>query len=123
MAVLIVDDVRLNRLTLAKALEPRPVLHAGDASEALELFFTQRPEVVLLDLGLPIVDGVGILKVIRLADERRKGHTPVIIVSGQGTSERVRQAIDLGVEGFLVKPVDATSLCTKVEALLSQAGP
>ncbi len=107
---LIVDDVRINRLSLAKAIEPFPVAHAADVSEALESFYRSRPTVILLDLGLPGVDGLTLLKIIRRQDERDGGLTPVVVVSGEGTKERVRETAAMNVQGFFVKPVDSANL-------------
>jgi len=119
--VLIVDDVRINRLSLAKAVEPAPVVHAADAAEALESFFRERPAVLLLDLGLPGVDGLTLLKIVRLQDERDGRLTPVVVVSGEGTKERVRETAALNVQGFFVKPVDAAALSKLVHSVLPKA--
>lgn len=114
---LIVDDVRINRLSLAKAIDPMPAVHAAGAAEALESFFQERPAVILLDLGLPDVDGVTLLKIVRQQDERDGRLTPVVVVSGEGTKERVREIASLNVQGFFVKPVDAAALRELIRSL------
>lgn len=120
-SVLIVDDVRVIRLAVASALDPIPVLHAGDAAEALEQFFRGEPAVVLLDITLPEVDGLTILKIIRQHDRRRGRETPVVMVSGEGTADRVREAVALGIQGFLVKPLKPETLVAKVKEQLENA--
>ncbi|RMG88393.1 MAG: response regulator [Candidatus Dadabacteria bacterium] len=116
-AVLVVDDVRVNRLMLVKGLAPLPAIEAEDAAEALRLFFEQQPAVVILDLGLPEVDGVTLLRIIRQHDRRLGQETPVIVVSGEGTREHVVELARLGIHGFFVKPVNPAKLAEKVREL------
>jgi len=120
--VLVVDDVRVNRLMIAKGLAPIPTMEAEDAAQALELFFTKRPAVVLLDIGLPEVDGVTLLRIIRQHDRRTGGHTPVVVVSGEGTRQHVVDAARLGVEGFFVKPLEPADLAQRVRELWPCSG-
>ncbi len=115
--VLVVDDVRVNRLMLLKALAPIPAVEAEDAAQALDLFFTRRPAVVLLDIGLPEVDGITLLRVIRQQDRRAGVHTPVVVVSGEGTRQHVMTTARLGVDGFFVKPVEPGDLAQRVREL------
>ncbi len=120
--VLVVDDVRVNRLMIAKGLAPIPTVEAEDAAQALELFFTKHPAVVLLDIGLPEVDGVTLLRIIRQHDRRTGGHTPVVVVSGEGTRQHVVDAARLGVEGFFVKPLEPAELAQRVRELWPRSG-
>ncbi|GAB4271158.1 MAG: hypothetical protein Kow0092_25780 [Deferrisomatales bacterium] len=115
--VLVVDDVRMNRLMLVRALAPIPTLEAEDAAQALRLFVERDPSVVLLDLGLPEVDGLAVLRIIRLDDRRRGRETPVVVVSGEGTRERVVAAARWGIHGFFAKPVDTAELARRVAEL------
>ncbi len=117
MPVLVVDDVRVNRLTLVRAIRPFPTVEAEDGAEALEILFRDRPEVVLLDLGLPGVDGVDVLRLIRMYDRRRGGLTPVVVVTGEGTADRVKSVAALNVQGFFIKPIDPPSLVEKIRSL------
>ncbi|NOY45282.1 MAG: response regulator [Deltaproteobacteria bacterium] len=121
-SVLVVDDVRVNRLMLVKGLAPIPTIQAEDAAQALELFFTKRPAVVLLDIGLPEVDGVTLLRIIRQHDRRSGQHTPVVVVSGEGTRQHVMETARLGVEGFFVKPVEPADLAQRVRELWPKSG-
>ncbi|WP_025321917.1 response regulator [Deferrisoma camini] len=120
--VLVVDDVRVNRLMIAKGLAPIPIVEAEDAAQALELFFTKHPAVVLLDIGLPEVDGVTLLRIIRQHDRRTGGHTPVVVVSGAGTRQHVVETARVGVEGFFVKPLEPTELAQRVRELWPKSG-
>ncbi|GAB4246812.1 MULTISPECIES: response regulator [Deferrisoma] len=121
-AILVVDDVRVNRLMLVKGLAPLPAIEAEDAAEALRLFFERRPAVVVLDLGLPDVDGVTLLRIIRQHDRRFGQETPVVVVSGEGTREHVVELARLGIHGFFVKPVNPAKLAEKVRELWPGAG-
>lgn len=77
------------------------VLTASDGGEAVRALSTQRPDLVLLDLGLPVMPGLAVLQHIR-ADPRLK-HLPVIILSAEGERDRIVEAVRLGVSGYLLK--------------------
>jgi two-component system, chemotaxis family, CheB/CheR fusion protein len=108
--ILIVDDNRDAAQSLAKVLELKgeKVLCTYDGLSAVELAATQRPDVILLDIGLPGIDGYQVAE--RLRRQRNAHQLKIIAVSGYGgelDQERARRA---GFDHFLVKPVDFAAL-------------
>ena len=113
--ILIVDDDRSIRKGLSLALCDRYcVITAKNGVEALALFPNERPDIVLLDVGLPELDGVEVLK--RLA-----GNSPdvtVIMVTAVEDVKTVVNAIKLGAYDYLVKPIDSQELLLTIQHAL-----
>jgi len=101
--ILVVDDLAIYRETIEAALcaEGFTVVTACDGAQAVTALSNQPFDVVLLDLGLPVIPGMGVLQHLR-ADPRLR-HLPVIILSAEAERERVIEAIKLGISGYLVK--------------------
>lgn len=114
--VLVVDDepdiLLLHRLNLEAA--GHHVVLAADGVVALERISESRPDVVVLDVMMPVLDGWGVLERLR-ADE---SSPPVLIVSAKNTPEDVAKAKELGAADYLKKPFDPDVLIRKVAALL-----
>lgn len=111
--ILIVEDVDLNRDLLVQLLEDdyRLVL-ASDGEAALQQAVEARPDLILMDLSLPRMDGWEATR--RLKAEKSLAHIPVIVVSARamrGDEERARAA---GCDDFLTKPVDENLLLQKL---------
>jgi two-component system, cell cycle response regulator DivK len=107
--ILIVEDVALNRDLLVQLLEDdyRLVI-AGDGASALERVAEQRPDLILMDLSLPRMDGWEATR--RLKSDRSLADIPVIVLSAhamRGDEERARAS---GCDDFLTKPIDETLL-------------
>jgi two-component system chemotaxis response regulator CheY len=102
--ILIADDDDALRAQIARtmAVEGYTVLEAGNGVEAVELFQTEKPDVVLLDLGMPVKDGLTALKEIRALNPDAK----VAILASPGRQTAVLQAIRAGAQEFFVKPLD-----------------
>lgn len=115
--VLIVEDVALNRDLLIQLLEDRyRLLIAEDGAAALERAAEERPDLILMDLSLPHVDGWEATR--RLKANARLAQIPVIALSAhamRGDEERARAS---GCDDFLTKPIDEALLYSKLEAYL-----
>lgn len=114
MRVLIVEDERsyVEALTVAleaEGMEPIPVL---DGREAIRIFRDAMFDVVLLDLMLPSVSGLDILRTIR-----GESQVPVIIVSAKDTEADVVSALELGADDYLTKPYSARELIARIRAV------
>jgi two-component system chemotaxis response regulator CheY len=79
---------------------------AANGQSALELVDSLRPDMVCLDILMPGLDGIAVLRAIR----EKHPDTKVILVTGQATSEVVTEALKLGASGFVVKPFNADKL-------------
>ena len=116
--VLIVED----ELTLAQTLElylrreAYRTERAGDGARALELFRAARPDLMILDLGLPGLDGLEVLKTVRAQSD-----TPVIILTARDEEVDELLGFGLGADDYLVKPISARKLMARVKAVLRRA--
>lgn len=118
--VLVVEDVELNRDLLMQLLEDDyEVVTASDGEEGLETVRQVRPDLVLMDLSLPRLDGWEATRIIKADPEL--ADIPIIALTAHamhGDEERARQA---GCDDYLTKPVDEDLLITKLEAFLGPA--
>jgi DNA-binding response OmpR family regulator len=117
--VLVVEPERALRDLLALRLLRLgcDVLLAEDGAEALELMRTRQPQLVLLDLFLPCLNGLAVLEQWRA----QKPRPPVIVLSSFGFREIVRQTLATGVSDFLLKPIDLERLSEQVRRCLAPA--
>ncbi|MCB5906099.1 response regulator transcription factor [Streptomyces pinistramenti] len=117
--VLVVDDDEDVRTLARWQLESEGfhVLTAADGQAALEAVETGQPDVVLLDLTLPLVAGLDVLTQIR----RRSAGLPVIVVSGRsGETDRII-GLDLGADDYVVKPFSPAELAARVRSVLRRS--
>jgi len=116
--VLVVDDLDANRRLLASLLEPlgMTVRQAGDGREALEEVTGHPPDLILLDVMMPEVNGLEVCAQLK-ADPRTRLIPIVVITALHGEQEKVR-AIDAGADDFLNKPFSKAELLARVRALL-----
>ena len=99
------DDVELTRRAFEKSKMLNEIVVAGDGQEALDFLFAGvAPSVVLLDLNLPKIDGLEVLRRIR-ADERTK-RLPVVILTTSTEEKDLISGYDLGANSYVRKPVD-----------------
>ncbi len=112
--VLIVDDVSTNRTILDRMLRnwDLPRLQAASGLEALQIFRDERPDVVLLDLQMPEMDGYEVLRHIREIEAENDNSVParVIAVTGQAYDDDVRKCLRAGFYSHLAKPVSMAKL-------------
>lgn len=117
--VLLVEDNQATRDLLRSFLEGSPGLEvcgeAGDGREGLEVLRRERPDLVLLDLVMPGLDGMGLLRALR--EEPVQERPKVIVLSGVGADEYVQRACELGAKYYLVKPVNLVELASHIELL------
>ena len=116
--ILVVDDdpniSRLEQLYLEK--ENYEVRTAADGNEALESFRKLPPDLVVLDVMLPGMDGYEVLKAIR-----RSGDIPVIMVTARGETFDKVLCLELGADDYIVKPFDGKELLARVKAVLRRS--
>jgi DNA-binding response OmpR family regulator len=116
--VLIEDDVEIRRLAAAAlADQGHDVESAGRALEGLEEAVKGAPDLVVLDLGLPDMDGTELLRMIRAVSQ-----VPVIVITARGADETVVATLDAGADDYLVKPFSMPQLEARVRAVLRRRG-
>lgn len=114
-SILLVEDDERTRRAVAANLEGHGygVRGAADGEEALVLWELRRPDLILLDLGLPGIGGLGVLRRVR-----RDATTPVIILSARGEERDKVEALDAGADDYLAKPFGMAELHARVRAAL-----
>jgi two-component system KDP operon response regulator KdpE len=119
--VLLVEDDSSTREVTARYLRGvgHPVVEVGDAAGALDAWAAGRPDIVLLDLGLPDRDGLTVIRRVR-----REAATPILVLSARDREEDKVAALDLGADDYVTKPFGMVELRARVDALLRRAaGP
>lgn len=118
--ILVVEDDPVLKNLLGHTFAGKyQTLYASDGNEALALFESNKPALVLLDLMLPTMDGFAVLEHIRSRTDALK-NTPIIIVSNLGQQKDVDKAKALGANDYLVKAeVPIEEIVAKIEGLLA----
>ena len=116
--ILVVDDEAPIRALLAALLEDKgyEVLTAADGEEAIVSAITNHPDLILLDVCMPHMDGMQACAKLRKNLVTRD--IPVIFLTAFNSDERLEQAIDMGANDFLGKPVNAVELNVRIQAML-----
>ena len=117
--ILVVDDDPSIRQTLTRemALAGYDAISAADGVEGKAVFEERRPDLVITDLAMPRMDGLGLLAAIRKVDA-----TPVLVLSVRGEEEDKVRALDLGADDYVTKPFSLRELFARVRTQLRRAG-
>lgn len=118
--IMVVDDVEVNRDLLSRRLQKmgHVVTTASDGQEALDLTSDPSWDLIMLDVMMPVLDGLGALTALKAND--RTQHIPVIMISANTELETVVKCIELGAEDYLPKPFDPVLLRARVGASLEK---
>ena len=116
LTVLLVEDTEDNRFMMRRLLEMAGyhVIEAMNGEEAVKLAKTGSPRLILMDLSLPVIDGLAATRLIRKLPELES--VPIIAVSAHDTSDFQSEAIEAGCNSYVTKPIDFNEL----EILISQ---
>jgi DNA-binding response OmpR family regulator len=120
--VLVVDDVKFISMMLADILRKagHKVDVASNGREAIDKADVETPDLVVLDVSMPEVDGIEVTRTLRATERTRD--VPVLMVTAR-TDEKTRAAaVEAGANDYVVKPFEASSLLRKVAALLEESG-
>ena len=115
--VLLVDDTKFMRMILMNILKPKGyeiVGEAGDGLEAIELYKKYRPDLVTMDIVMPHMDGIEAVRHITAEDENAK----IVMVTAIGQESKVKEAIEAGARGYIVKPFQAPQVLEEIEKVL-----
>lgn len=117
--IVIADDEPITRMDLCEILQEHGYIIAGEASDgfdAVEMCRKSKPDLVLMDVKMPFLDGIKAAKVIM----NENLALSVILLSAYSGNEFVEQAKEAGVMGYLVKPVDEKTLIASIEIAMSK---
>jgi two-component system OmpR family response regulator len=118
--VLLVDDEQEFAATLAERLTLRGLITvtANDGQQALRCMEQDRPQIVILDMKMPGMSGLEVLRLIK----QKCPTIPVILLTGQDTTKDSMEGMDVGAFDYMVKPVKIEELLQKMREALGQAG-
>jgi two-component system cell cycle response regulator DivK len=118
--VLLVEDTEDNRFMMRRLLEMTGyrVIEAMNGEEAVKLAKAESPHLILMDLSLPVIDGLAATRLIRKLPELES--TPIIAVSAHDTSDFQSEAIEAGCNTYVTKPIDFNELEQLIAKLLNQ---
>ncbi|OEH94061.1 response regulator [Bacillus solimangrovi] len=115
--LLVVDDAKFIRLTLSNILENgghEVVAEAENGQEAIELYDKVKPDLVTLDITMPVMNGIETVRKIKSIDTQAK----IIMCSAMGQQRMVVEAIEAGAKDFIVKPFDETRVLDAIDRVL-----
>lgn len=120
--ILLVEDNEMNRDMLSRRLKKREheVLIAVDGQQGVEMARSERPDIVLMDMSLPVKDGWEATRELK-ADESTKA-TPVIALTAHAMAGDKEKCLEAGCDDYDTKPIEFKRLLGKIEALLGGAG-
>lgn len=120
LRVVIADDEPITRMDLKELLEENGyevVGQATDGFDAIEICKTLKPDLVLMDIKMPLLDG---LSAARIMNDERFGIT-IMLLTAYSEREFIEKAKDVGVSGYLVKPIDEKSIVPSIELAVASA--
>ncbi|MEY2897480.1 MAG: hypothetical protein RL669_1749 [Pseudomonadota bacterium] len=123
LRVLLVEDHEVNRLVAARLLEKmgHETLEAGTGHAALEVFGAGAPDLVLLDIQLPGMDGFEVLRHLRQVEQAQGRHTPVVALTAHAQSGDRERCLAAGMDGYLSKPFSPHDLRSEMARVLGLA--
>ncbi|MCC6496146.1 MAG: response regulator transcription factor [Propionibacteriaceae bacterium] len=118
--VLIVEDDFAIRAALKRVLTERgdAVAVAGTGMSGMSVLMQEQPDIVLLDLGLPDIDGFGVLGMLRAVSD-----VPVIVITAQDDDRSIVRALDAGADDYVTKPFGADQVAARIRAVLRRSRP
>jgi len=118
--VLLVEDTEDNRFMMRRLLEMSGyhVIEATNGEEAVRLAESERPDLILMDLSLPVIDGLAATRAIRKLAGCKD--TPIVAVSAHDTSDFQGEALAAGCNSYITKPIDFSQLEILIARLLGK---
>jgi CheY-like chemotaxis protein len=120
--ILIVEDNDMNLDMLTRRLERKgyEVISARDGQAGVEAARSHRPDIVLMDMSLPVLDGWSATRALK--SDAETAAIPVIALTAHAMEADRKKAMEAGCDDFGTKPIDLPDLLAKIERLLGQAG-
>ena len=122
--VLLAEDVHDNVLLVREMLESRghEVVVAGDGAQAVQQARTEAFDLVLMDIQMPVIDGVEATEQIRAIEREQGGHVPIIALTASVTESERARCLAAGMDAVVAKPVNFATLFTEMEAVVAKGG-
>jgi len=116
--ILLVEDTEDNRFMMHRLLEMDGyiVVEARNGQEAVTIARAEKPQLILMDLSLPVIDGLAATRLLRRIPEFAE--TPIIAVSAHDTADFKAEALAAGCNSYITKPIDFSELEELIKSLL-----
>ena len=116
--ILVADDIAMNRELMREVLESNGyvVMEARDGGEAIREAYSGKPDLILLDIDMPVLDGFAVAR--RLRQDEHFGEIPIIAITGLSSREDRERAHDAGFNSFLRKPFNLSNMIEEIECFL-----
>jgi two-component system chemotaxis response regulator CheY len=113
--ILIADDAEFSRSRISRTLNEAgyQVIEAQNGSEALDAYHNEHPDLVIMDIGMPVMDGLTALR--QIVDPSAK----IVVLSRIGQEKSVVEALEAGAETFLLKPFDSNFVLAAVDQVMA----
>ena|SRR5215212_4373680 len=120
--ILLVEDNEMNRDMLSRRLQRRgyEVIIAVDGQQGVAMAQSESPDVILMDMSLPVMDGWEAARTLKSSPQTRD--LPVIALTAHAMSTDRDKAIEAGCDDYDTKPIELTRLLAKIEALIARSG-
>jgi len=120
--ILLVEDNEMNRDMLSRRLERKDyqVVIAVDGQQAIDFAATESPDLILMDMSLPVIDGWEATRRLKASEATRQ--IPIIALTAHAMPEDERKAREAGCDDYDTKPIELARLLGKIDSLLGAAG-
>lgn len=120
--ILLVEDNEMNRDMLSRRLARKGylVVMAVDGGQALAMALAEMPDLILMDMSLPVIDGWEVTRRLKAAEQTKS--IPIIALTAHAMADDERMAREAGCDDFDTKPIELTRLLEKIEAMLGSTG-
>lgn len=118
--VLYIEDDETNRQLVQFIFSRREdlgLIEAGTGTAGIEMAIQHQPDMILLDLSLPDIDGFNVFK--QLQSHTSTNHIPVVALSGNNSEEDVQKGLNAGLQGYLLKPINVLELYAVIDKTIS----
>lgn len=121
MKILVVEDMIASLMATHQYLKNmgHSVIAAKNGQEAIILYESDKPDLILMDMVMPIMDGPETITKIR-ALEKNDAHVPIILLTSLTNEEDIQAGVEAGADDYLIKPVTPALLETKINSLLKK---
>jgi two-component system, chemotaxis family, chemotaxis protein CheY len=130
LKILVIEDDDFTRKVIKIALRNfacQNILEASDGAEGFDKFQidsfqseSRRIDLIICDLSMPVMDGFGFIEQVRNSSKTHTRETPIIVLTGDSKKENLLRAIELGINGFLSKPITPAALEKQIVRALSE---
>ncbi|MGB0579891.1 MAG: response regulator [Limisphaerales bacterium] len=114
--IVLIEDTENNRVLIARRLREHEIVPAEDAEEGLQIVRDNPPDLILMDVGLPGMDGYDATRALK-AEEATK-RIPVIVLTAHAMAGDREKSLAAGADDYATKPIDFPELNAKIDALL-----